>query len=403
MDNEESLKLFPSLKADLENAGTAQKVLADVQDQSSKLREGLEDEITFTFFVGATERPEMRLGNAIGDPAKWAAGTGPETPVKNFDALARVARQGAETYSPRVMDGFKKVIMDHASTFAGVNDNSLDFAAYKQYWTAPLNGKKGGENMLGLMQKHGIMSKTELVNFNKLINQADFIYSEILKGTPTEEIVADAPSEAFDLVVRLAGSTLGQRAASLIPGRGGGQDLVAAGAGVRFARNTFLGMPTGYFDNMVLEAIKDPKAMELILASAPKNSNDKIRLQRQMNSWLVNSGLAQPVSDVVDELNLATMRYNEQQRRKQDVDAAEIESYLQSLPPEVPSNAPAQPVVPAANVAPTPTTPNVAPPAVSPNAAPQPQAPQATNMQTMYPQLFPNDPLGNLIASRGPR
>lgn len=162
-------------------------------------------------------------------------------------------------------------------------------------------------------------------------------------------------------------------------------------------------MPTGYFDNMVLEAIKDPKAMELILASAPKNSNDKIRLQRQMNSWLINSGLAQPVSDVVDELNLATMRYNEQQRRKSELGAAEIESYLQSLPPEVPSNAPAQPVVPAANVAPTPTTPNVAPPAVSPNAAPQPQAPQATNMQTMYPQLFPNDPIGNLIAARGPR
>lgn len=402
-NNEETLKLFPGLKADLENATTAQKLLTDSQDASSKLRQALDDEIAFTFFVGADERPSMRLGNAIGDPAKWAAGTGPETPVKNFDALARVARQGADQYSARVMDGFKRVIMDHAVTYSGLRDGDLSFVALKDYFVKPMNGRQGGENMLGLIKKHQIMDETELVNLNKILNQGAFIESQIKKGVPTDQIISDAPAEAFDLVLRLGGSTLGQRLATMIPGRGGSQDLVAAGAGVRFARNTFLNMPTQYFDNMVLEAIKDPRAMEMILAATPKNTNQRLRLQSQMNGWLYASGFAPEASKASDELRLTTMRYQAQQQRGLDraAEARAIESFLQSANQPTPMvEAPAP--VPAPPAVPTPAEVNMAPTAAPPVArsTPPQSMPPSSNL---YPVLFPNDPISSLLATRGPR
>ena len=397
--NEESLKLFPALKQDLEKAGTAQRLLEDVQDNQSKLAQGLDDEITYTFWVGASERPEMRLGNAIGDPAKWAAGTGPETPVKNFDALARVATVGAEKYDPKVMRGFKKVILNAASTYAGASDGSLNFSAYKDYFTKPLNGKQGGTNVLSLIQKHGIMSKDEIVNFNRLINEADFIYSKIENGTPLNEVVADAPAEAFDLVLRLGGASFGQRIGNFF---GNTNELIAGGAGSRFFRNTFGDMPKTYFDNFVIEAVKDPRAMQMLLDAPSTNINKTMKLQRQMNSWLINSGLSSTATEASEEFNLTAMRAVEAKRRKdaenaalQQQDIEEMQSYLQSVVPAEETN----PTLVNPNVAPVQATPPKEPTALSPVPTDKANV-SPTNINAMYPTLFPNDPIGNLIAAR---
>jgi hypothetical protein len=129
--------------------------------------------------------------------------------------------------------------------------------------------------------------------------------------------------------------------------------------------------------------------MELLIDKGLNASagNKSIRLNRQLNSALINAGLT-PTEEQIQNAQFNLTLPNLVSPANAAPSTAELEQYLQSI------NTPPQ-------AAPAPL-PNAAPPA-TPGAQPPVQAPPPAagggnpNMRANYATMFPNDPVSGLI------
>ena len=371
--NDEALTMFPALKDDLTNSVTAQKLLSDAKKEDSLFRKGLDNQLALSAFLGNAETPAAGVGTLIGSP-----GNRPKNPAANLNAAAKAAAQT----SPEVVAGLRDAILDHAYVFAGGADDKMSFKAYRDYLFKPL--ARGQQSVMGIMRQQGLFSDAEATRINTILREATFIEDAIVSGDRGNYKLKDVPSAIYDLAIRVGGLGVGAQISKLT---GRTQGLVEASAGIQFARNKFQHMPNTYFNDLLQEAARNPEMMELLIDKGlnAKSGNKSIRLNRQLNSALINAGLTPTEEQIQDaQFNLAIP--NVVSAADAAPAAAEIEQYLQSINPP-PQAAPA-------------TLPNAAPPAM-PGAQPSVQAPRpaagAASTRANYATMFPNDPVSGLI------
>jgi hypothetical protein len=112
--------------------------------------------------------------------------------------------------------------------------------------------------------------------------------------------------------------------------------MIEASAGVRYTKNMFQEMPRTYFKDMLKQAIMDPEAMAILLNKG-RSPKETLKIGRQMNGWLVSTGLAPAIDEVRD---LQSRTVIPPQMLDTSAQAADIQSYLDNLRPPVAETAP---------------------------------------------------------------
>jgi hypothetical protein len=382
-NNAAAMEKFPALKADLEDAVTAQQRLKNVTDANSLEAKALESQKWFKMALGNDETPANIIASVIGEP-----GLRPENAVKDLKALARLTNQT----DARSVAGLKDAILDRAVAYAGGADETFNFGRFRKFLFEPMSRKQ--PSVIAVMRDTGVMGDAEAARLNRLLQEADKIEAIIAKdGGVTDTNLIDAPAAAVDFVTRLLGANVGSRMGNLLPKwvRGGsGAGMIEASAGVRYTKNMFQEMPRTYFKDMLKQAIMDPEAMAILLNKG-RSPKETLKIGRQMNGWLVSTGLAPAIDEVRD---LQSRTVIPPQMLDTSAQAADIQSYLDNLRPPVAETAPPPTPRPAPDPAPRPAAP-------APQAQPVAQpAPAPTTAESSYSALFPNDMISPMLNAR---
>jgi len=390
--NAATLERFPQLRADLENAVTAQQRLRSVIDANSLEARNLDNNRVFSALLGAEETPGGAVGLAIGTPGQ---GRRPDA-VRNLNQLVRLANTAGDL-APQARAGLRDAVLDRAVVYATNPEGGFSFNRFRNFLLEPIS--RSQPSVAGVLRDGGVFTDAEVTQLNRLLREADRVQEAIDAGGPQlDEVVIDAPAAVFDLVTRIAGSAVGtgvSRAAErVVPGytRGSGQGLIEAQAGSRLTRNLFENMPQTYFKDMLNEAISNPGVMEALLRRGVNQSPRARRVvDRRINAFLIDAGL-QPAQEEIEDTQFRVPLVGAANAATPN---AALEEYLQS----VQQPAPAQPATPAASPRPTNATPAVgAPPPAVPRAAPA--APRAGGQGASYSALFPNDPISPMLQQR---
>jgi hypothetical protein len=394
-ENAAALERFPQLRADLQDAVTAQQRLRAVTDANSIETRAMESDRVFSALLGAEETPGGAVGIAIGTPGQ----TSRPDAVRNLNQLVKLVNTAGDL-APQARAGLRDAVLDRAEVYAR-SDGGFDFAKFREFLLQPISRTQ--PSVAGVLRDGGIFTDVELTQLNRFLTEADNIQQALDAGGPRlQETVIDAPAAAVDLVLRIAGSALGTSTSRvlerIIPGytRGGGQGLIEAQAGSALAQNMFKNMPQTYFRNMLNEAIAQPDVMEeLLRIGVNQSARRRNTVDRRINAFLINAGL-QPARDEIEEAQFRTpLPSFVGTAEAATLDTAPLEAYLQSVQQAAPA-----PATPAPPPGPTTATPSAGapPPAVLPAAPPATQA--GGQSRASYSALFPNDPIAPLVQQR---
>jgi hypothetical protein len=394
-ENAAALERFPQLRADLQDAVTAQQRLRAVTDANSIETRAMESDRVFSALLGAEETPGGAVGIAIGTPGQ----TSRPDAVRNLNQLVKLVNTAGDL-APQARAGLRDAVLDRAEVYAR-SDGGFDFAKFREFLLQPISRTQ--PSVAGVLRDGGIFTDVELTQLNRFLTEADNIQQALDAGGPRlQETVIDAPAAAVDLVLRIAGSALGTSTSRvlerIIPGytRGGGQGLIEAQAGSALAQNMFKNMPQTYFRNMLNEAIAQPDVMEeLLRIGVNQSARRRNTVDRRINAFLINAGL-QPARDEIEEAQFRTpLPSFVGTAEAATLDTAPLEAYLQSVQQAAPA-----PATPAPPPGPTTATPSAGapPPAVLPAAPPATQA--GGQGRASYSALFPNDPIAPLMQQR---
>ena len=395
-ENAAALERFDGLRADLENAVTAQQRLRAVTEANSIEARAMESDRVFSALLGAEESPGGAVGLAIGTPSEASR---PDA-VRNLNQLIKLANTAGDL-APQARTGLRDAVLDRAEVYAR-SGGSFDFAKFRNFLLEPISRTQ--PSVARVLADGGIFTDVELTQLNRFLTEADNIQQALDAGGPRlQETVIDAPAAAVDLVLRIAGSALGTSTSRvlerIIPGytRGGGQGLIEAQAGSALAQNMFKNMPQTYFRDMLNEAIAQPDVMEeLLRIGVNQSARRRNTVDRRINAFLINAGL-QPAREEIEEAQFRTPlpSFVGTAEAATPESIAELEAYLQSVQQSAPA-----PATPAPPPGPTTATPSAGapPPAVLPAAPPATQA--GGQGRASYSALFPNDPIAPLMQQR---
>jgi hypothetical protein len=390
--NATTLDMFQSLKADLSDTLTAERTLRNVIDANSMENRMLENQRAFAAVLGADENPAGAIAKAIGTPGE---GRDPNA-VRNLNQLIRLANTAGDL-APQARAGLRDAVLDRALLFATKNDGSLDFNKFRQFMMQPMS--RGQKSVAATLADGGILSDAEVTRLSTILREFDNIQTALDKEGPVaKDALIDVPSAAYDFVVRWASSRFAGEAARATTGRG--QGLIEAAAAVRLGQNMFQRAPLSSAQNMLTKAIEDPKFMALLLEK-PASTAAQLRLGRQMNAYLVASGIAsapeeEEVGAMMPDLSAGAAEAAVPETGRQIVSPAEM---VARMPPSVPPRPAAGPAVapsaPAPRAAPVGPPPPVTTPPAGRAAAPTGQS------RAAYSAMFPSDIVSPLIQSQG--
>jgi hypothetical protein len=406
-NNGATLEQFPALRADLEDAVTAQQLLRNVTDANSVEARALDNSRIFRALLGSEEVPGGAVAMAIGTP-----GVTPDpNAVKNLNQLIRLVN-GAGDLAPQAQAGLRDAVLDRALVYSTRDDGSVDFGRFRQFVLDPISRNQPSVGQV--LREGGIFSDVELTQLNRFMREVEQIQAAVDAGGPRlEQTLVDAPAAALDMVLRVGGSALGTGVSrtmeTVLPfyRRGGGQGLIEAQAGSAMTRNLFQDMPRTYFKDLVNEAIKDQDVMaDILRRGTQQNMRARSQVDRRINSFLVASGLQLP-SDQIEELRqqIPVGGFITPAAAATMPDPAELEAYLQSIAPPQAAPAPAAPALPPPqqSAAPQGAPPSPVPSSLRPAAGAQSTpGPQGGGMSTSpnYSALFPNDPIAPMMQQR---
>ena len=392
--NAATLKKFPELRADLQDAVTAQQRLRAVNDANSIETRAHENSLVFRAVLGNEETPGGAIAVAIGEP-----GSRPQNPVQGLNQLIKNVNTAGDL-APQARAGLRDAVLDRAIVYATGEDGQFNFGRFRNFLLQPMS--RSQPSVAGVLRDGGIFTDVELTQLNRLLTEADNIQQALDAGGPRlEETVIDAPAALFDLVTTMITAGVGSKAAerlSAIP-IFGNNSLVVSAAFARQGRNTFQNMPRTYFKDMLNEAIANREVMAALLERGVNQSaRRRTAIDRRINAFLVNAGL-QPAREEIEERrfieNLPFRGTLVGTAEAATFDTAPLEAYLQSVQQAAPA-----PATPAPPPGPTTATPSAGapPPAVLPAAPPATQA--GGQGRASYSALFPNDPIAPLVQQR---
>lgn len=264
-DNQDILKRFPKVAADLADANTAEQTLRNVESSNAAARNAITKKAAFAQFIGV-EDPARAISKSLAGP----------TPEKSYGQMAALAAKGGRAQ----LDGLKAATLDYATNQA-LSGGNFSFTGFKKALTDPVTPR--GPNLLFMMQRQGVMSRAEAQRLQSILDQADQIETALRTRGGVD--VTQTPDGLYDLVVRIGGANIGGAL-----GRGSGAPIVAAGAGSRMARNLFEKIPISKTQDVLEEAATNPEFASLLLAKRLTPARQKA-LQTYLNAFMIQAGI----------------------------------------------------------------------------------------------------------------
>jgi hypothetical protein len=297
--NAATLEKFPELRADLQDAVTAQQRLRAVNDANSIETRAHENSLVFRAVLGNEETPGGAVAVAIGEP-----GSRPRNPVEGLNQLIKNVNTAGDL-APQARAGLRDAVLDRAIVYATGEDGQFNFGRFRNFLLEPMS--RSQPSAAGVLRDGGIFTDVELTQLNRLLTEADNIQQALDAGGPRlQETVIDAPAAlliwwyALPVRQRAAPSAYrGARHSGLHPRRRSGLDRSAGGSatGAKHVQN----MPQTYFRDLLNEAIAQPEVMaDLLERGVNQSARRRTTIDRRINAFLFNAGL-QPAREEIEE------------------------------------------------------------------------------------------------------
>jgi hypothetical protein len=406
---------FPVIKGDLEDIGKTRALFNALVEEEGLLAETISNSDAFaTLFEGVYDNPIARLQTIIGTPGKSRI-LNYENPVSDLIKIAKIV---ADSENPQAIQGFIDTIINHAYTEAGgfspiVLETGLSPFNLSEFKTALFSPMVPGrrESVADVLRDTGILEggNAHLAKITQLLNEMDKIQQAIspARGSELGSIADPDLKNRIQMQIGEAGvGAMGAGIASNFYGLlvkagivGGAGSLISSALGARVARDVIAKNPAILAQQLMTEAIKDPKIMADLLemtqdyvpGAFSKLPSNKLK---RMYTFLLGGGLV-PATMGFKEFsdNYYLEQYFPEERRAQRTEA-------ETTPNIVPETQPTPPTVPApleepVTPAPVPVV-QTAPP-MAPPAQQVAQAPASPDQRARYAAMFPNDMASGII------
>jgi hypothetical protein len=406
---------FPVIKGDLEDIGKTRALFNALVEEEGLLAETISNSDAFaTLFEGVYDNPIARLQTIIGTPGKSRI-LNYENPVSDLIKIAKIV---ADSENPQAIQGFIDTIINHAYTVAGgfspiVLETGLSPFNLSEFKTALFSPMVPGrrESVADVLRDTGILEggNAHLAKITQLLNEMDKIQQAIspARGSELGSIADPDLKNRIQMQIGEAGvGAMGAGIASNFYGLlvkagivGGAGSLISSALGARVARDVIAKNPAILAQQLMTEAIKDPKIMADLLemtqdyvpGAFSKLPSNKLK---RMYTFLLGGGLV-PATMGFKEFsdNYYLEQYFPEERRAQRTEA-------ETTPNIVPETQPTPPTVPApleepVTPAPVPVV-QTAPP-MAPPAQQVAQAPASPDQRARYAAMFPNDMASGII------
>lgn len=350
---------FPALKADLENASTAQVLLSDTRLDNKRRATQLKDEINFqNLLPNNVDNPTLVVTQALKG----------KVPLKSLNNILKLTENAPEAMRQSARDGFKATLLESAMTAAGGTGRSFSPRAMYDELFSQMKNVNTRMSLADYMLGKGLATETEINQIKKVLTEMVRIEVADVDGS-LAEIAKDA-GPMLDFYLRITGSALGGKIAGIT---GDTQSLIARSAGSRMMRQIFEDVPESMKMDVMSELMKNPELLAKMMRK-PRSEREKLQIGKMIGDTLIDLGF-RPVRRAAPFM-----------LRETGDEILETER-----PPEQPQQTsqliPAQPVA----------QPTTAVASVSPPPAPAP-APQAGPVnRASYAAMFPNDIASSMI------
>ena len=274
-ENKTLLEKFPNFYTRLQKKSDDWKAQADeIKRLETKKEEIIGDEVLAT--VLNTSDPAEAIATLLKQPNK----------LENLDRLVKMINAPDLPKNVNMAESLKTNIFAAIKKNASSQtDDTWDVQKVMKDFTDPFT--EGGDNLLTIMQKNGIMDTKEAERFNALLTEANEVTIVLKNQYSMNEPPLGATSAIYNLMTRVLGATIGGASAV---GNVTGTPLVAAQAGSQTAQRIMDKLPKAKTLDILKEAALDPQAMQDLLAKGgtPKELAERFN---RLESWMIGSGL----------------------------------------------------------------------------------------------------------------
>lgn len=358
------------LTRDMNDAVKAENAFRMVQNENSALMKRASDEYAFgqVLKLGG-ERPSLAIGSMLN-------GT---TPVRDMKNLVKMATDSDNAEA--ALRGLKSSLYDYAYTKATGPNGSFSPQAFEDAFFKPLGPNQ--PSVVNVMRANGVMTLSEMKNIKRLVDPMIRIEKAMASGRLLDEIVPGS-NAVEELMQRVIGARIGTTATG-----GGPASLIAAQAGSKAVRSIFDKMPNVSTVAVMERAAQDPAFMALLLKRT-NTEQEKIKLGRQLHSYMLSAGLNYATYDEPEPAAANRSPLNPQGQAAQDLrqfnsSLNQVTQQQRQAPP-----APSTRGVPGLSVTPSSSAP-------SGGAS---NAPASPNARSMMQSLFPFDSVSGLASQQ---
>ena len=231
-DNPKLIEQFPNLRSDIQVMFEAQRTAEDLISRLGK--------------AGSTDRLPEAIGDAL------AA----NNPAEAYAGLAN------EATGMQALEEFKNSTLDNIFLGAIKPDGKPDMVQIAKRLFSPVNNTTGGETILDLMQKNGVLSTEEVDAMSELVFEGLRIEKTISNPAVFDDVLSKTPDIANNMA-RILGANVG-----VIFGRGQAS-LQAAQIGSNFFKRQIDGLPLSFEREEAMKLLKLPRLLVRMLKGTP--------------------------------------------------------------------------------------------------------------------------------------
>ena len=389
------LDFFPTVKEDLIDVENANKLLKSTVLDNKKALQDLRGQVTFMDLLpntpGAVENPALVVARVMSKSSK--------APMKSLNNLARMIDVAPDDMKDLARQGLRSGILEWSMTHSGGSAGNFSPRAAYEGLFEKIPGAVSDTSIMEWALKNDVISESQVNKVKKVLTTMIKMEASAARNVDFDQFLADT-GPMVDFYLRIAGSGMGERAASMT---GSGNTLIAQGAGSRALRRVygriFNEIPASLKGNAVAALFEDPQLLADMLEK-PRNDKQALNLAKRLANKFKELGF----TGVATEALLSGGR-----RATPFVGSSTAEDREDYVVPEVddePTVGPVSSVAPTAIPAPqpVPAQPVAAPPTTTLASAtpppPPPAAPGPVDRQR-YAAMFPGDIASSMIRQQG--
>lgn len=269
-NNQAILNRFPDLRGKLNSAAAAEDAFRGVEAAGKSLSKSVLQRTGLANLL-KTDDPVVAIGEVLsGKDAR-----------RGYRNIARLAKNSGEGSVAGLRSATIKNVFDKSHSSSGI----LSFKKMDDILKKGLS--KEDQGVMSLMRQNGVIDKGGADRLNAIVRRGVEIETALTNQKKLDQLVAE-PDALFDLVTRIVGAKVATAGAT---GRAvGGESLIVAQAGSKFARNFAEKIPASKTSEVLELAVNDTKFLSMLLKKT-KTFKEKAALERQINAFLISSGL----------------------------------------------------------------------------------------------------------------